>query len=181
MVKTKPKQNFKLSKAVLDLETLEEDDEHGAVSIWVHVNGKKTLLCNLNRNTSQTQIDVAFGKEHTLEFFMRGPPAAQAHLSGYYIYDEECSSDDDSYQFANSSKNHNNLILMCVSTYCFYILLDNPLQSSQKANKTLSTKRGKTENVNDKKSVSEDDDSPFASFGHSTEGILQKTSVFRLY
>lgn len=94
-MKIRTKKNFKVSNASLDLETI-EDGDNDSVSIWVNANKTDTLLATLNQNIPQAQIDVAFGKNHSVEFYVRSTTAsATVHLSGYDIYDEESSSDDD--------------------------------------------------------------------------------------
>ncbi|XP_055306818.1 39 kDa FK506-binding nuclear protein-like, partial [Sitodiplosis mosellana] len=93
--KTRVEKNFKVSKAVLDLETF-DDDQDGCASIWVAADGKHTLLANLSRNIPQTTIDVAFGKGQTVEFYMRATFESTAYLSGYYVLDDENSSDESS-------------------------------------------------------------------------------------
>lgn len=70
-----------------------DDDE--LVSVWVSTEGKHTLLANLSRNVSQTQIDVAFGKEEMPEFYLRATGPAIVYLSGYYIIDDDIPSDND--------------------------------------------------------------------------------------
>lgn len=93
---TQSKKNFKVSNAALDFDTLDEN-WNDAVSIWVMVDGKHTLLANLSRNIPQAQIDVAFGKDQVVNFFMKAGTPASVHLSGYYIFEEEVSDDDASH------------------------------------------------------------------------------------
>lgn len=88
-----PKNNFKVSNAVLDLNTL---NGNGVASVWVSIGANYTLLANLSQHTSQVQIDVAFAKDEPAEFYLRASFAATVYLSGYYIIDDEDPSDQSS-------------------------------------------------------------------------------------
>lgn len=80
-------------------------NNNGVVSVWVFTEGKHTLLANLSQNVSQTQIDVAFGKDQKMEFYLRAQIQATVYLSGYYIMDEDLPSDSDEMNSSyNSSK-----------------------------------------------------------------------------
>lgn len=94
--KVRTKNNFKVSNATLDLETLGDDERNDSVSIWVKTMKKDTLLlATLNHNIPQAQIDVAFGKDHPVEFYMRSHnDNAVVYLSGYVLYDDDSSEDD---------------------------------------------------------------------------------------
>lgn len=76
----------------MDLESIAEDEGGESVSIWVKTNKKDTLLATLNQNIPQAQIDVAFGKDRSVEFYVRSQIDATVYLSGYDIYDDD---DDD--------------------------------------------------------------------------------------
>lgn len=100
--KFQAKNNFKVSNATLDLSSM---NNNGVVSVWVFTEGKHTLLANLSQNVSQTQIDVAFGKDQKMEFYLRAQIQATVYLSGYYIMDEDLPSDSDEMNSSyNSSK-----------------------------------------------------------------------------
>lgn len=79
-----------MSNAVLDLE---KSKGNGVVSVWVSIGGNHTLLANLSQHESQVQIDVAFGKDQLTDFYLRAPFAATVYLGGYYIIDDEGSSE----------------------------------------------------------------------------------------
>lgn len=102
--KVRTKTNFKLSNATLDLETIAEDEGSDSVAIWVKTNKKNTLLATLNQNVPQAQIDVAFGKGQSVEFYVRSHiNNAAVYLSGYEIYDDDAdlSVDADTIQMSS--------------------------------------------------------------------------------
>lgn len=65
----------------------------GVVAVWVSIGTNRTLLANLSQNVSQVQIDVAFGTNQRAEFYVRAPFEVTVYLSGYYIIDDEASSE----------------------------------------------------------------------------------------
>lgn len=97
-----------MSNATLDLASL---NENKVVSVWVHAEGKHTLLANLSQNVSQTPIDVAFGKDQKPEFYLRAQISATVYLSGYHIIDEDLPSDHSSDEM-NSSYNSSKILFV---------------------------------------------------------------------
>lgn len=91
--KTREATNFKVSNAALDLDSI-RDSVNENISVWVKTDGKVALLATLSREIPQTQVDVAFGSNKTVEFVVHAKIPAVVHLSGYYIYDENDSSDE---------------------------------------------------------------------------------------
>lgn len=79
----------KISNVLLDIDSIDSNaDKNDRWMFWVREDGFNTLLANLSRKLSQVQIDVAFGKGESVEFFVVGQPA-NVYISGYYILTDD--------------------------------------------------------------------------------------------
>lgn len=89
-----------MSQATLDSSTLDENNEN-IVQLWLHTDGTNHLLCNLNKQTSQVPLDLAFTEGESVAFFSKG--AGTVHLSGYLLPDGYGfpGEEDDDERFVN--------------------------------------------------------------------------------
>lgn len=80
------KKAFHVSQATLDVGSIGEDDE-AIIEVWLNTDGDDHLLCNLNKQTLQVPLDLAFTDGETVAFFSKG--SGTVHLSGYLMPDDE--------------------------------------------------------------------------------------------
>lgn len=76
---------FHVSQATLDLSTNNESDS--VVQVWLNTDDTNHLLCNLNSQSSQVPLDLAFTEGESVAFYSKGN--GTVHLSGYLMPDDE--------------------------------------------------------------------------------------------
>jgi len=81
--KQTPKFNFHVSMAVLDLKSANDEP----VSVYVKVENGEFILCNLNKQRPQANLDLIFSVGEKIKFYTVG--AGSVHLTGYTMPEDD--------------------------------------------------------------------------------------------
>lgn len=96
-------ETLQVTLAVLDLDTIGGDTKN-VHKVWVKNNKQKTLLANLDKKKSQTQLNVVFGKNEKPNFFVKSVGDCVIHLSGHFLPDDDSSKLNESSALNISNK-----------------------------------------------------------------------------
>jgi len=97
--KQTPKFSFHVSMAVLDLKSVTNNEP---VTLNVEVDGSDFILCNLNKNQSQSHLDLIFNEGEKIKFYSTG--AGNIHLTGYTMPDEGLGDMLDDEEFSDEDE-----------------------------------------------------------------------------
>lgn len=82
-------QQFHVSQATIDIESLENDDNDGVSQLWIRKRPQNILLATLSRAVPQWRLDLAFNADEKIKLHAVGK--STIFLSGYLVPTE---SDD---------------------------------------------------------------------------------------
>ena len=74
-------------------------DKQALVQVWVQVEGTDYLLCHLNKDTPQSNLDLIFSEGEKIKFYTNGP--GKVHLTGYHLPDESLGDTFDDEDFSD--------------------------------------------------------------------------------